>query len=83
MRLDQAKKLRANMTDAERRLWYWLRAHRFDGHKFKRQIPIGPYVVDFACLNRKLVVEVDGDSTPKVGVTGRAMTISSAKDFAC
>jgi very-short-patch-repair endonuclease len=60
VRLDQAKKLRANMTDAERRLWYWLRARRFDGHKFKRQIPIGPYVVDFACLNRKLVVEVDG-----------------------
>src|SRR6476646_7326264 len=48
------------MTDAERRLWYRLRAHRFDGHKFKRQIPIGPYVVDFASLGRKLVIEVDG-----------------------
>jgi very-short-patch-repair endonuclease len=48
------------MTDAERRLWYRLRAHRFDGHKFKRQIPVGPYVVDFACLGRKLIVEVDG-----------------------
>jgi len=48
------------MTDAERRLWYRLRAHRFDGHKFKRQIPIGPYIVDFACLGRKLVIEVDG-----------------------
>jgi very-short-patch-repair endonuclease len=60
MSLAQAKKLRANMTDAERRLWYWLRAHRFDGFKFKRQVPIDPYVVDFACLGRKLVVEVDG-----------------------
>ena len=48
------------MTDAERRLWYHLRAHRFDGHKFKRQVPVGPYIVDFACLGRKLVVEVDG-----------------------
>jgi very-short-patch-repair endonuclease len=48
------------MTDAERRLWYWLRAHRFAGHKFKRQVPLGRYVVDFACLNRSLVIEVDG-----------------------
>jgi very-short-patch-repair endonuclease len=60
MALAQAKALRGNMTDAERRLWYRLRAHRFDGHKFKRQVPIGPYIVDFACLGRKLVVEVDG-----------------------
>jgi very-short-patch-repair endonuclease len=60
MSLTHAKTLRTNMTDAERRLWYRLRAHRFDGHKFKRQVPIGPYVVDFACLARKLVVEVDG-----------------------
>jgi very-short-patch-repair endonuclease len=48
------------MSNAEWRLWYRLRAHRFAGHKFKRQVPIGAYVVDFACLNRKLIVEVDG-----------------------
>lgn len=60
MSLAQAKKLRTDMTDAERRLWYRLRAHRFDGHKFKRQVPVGPYVLDFACLGRKLVIEVDG-----------------------
>ena len=48
------------MTDAEQRLWYHLRAHRFGGHKFKRQVPIGPYVVDFACVGQKLVLEVDG-----------------------
>jgi very-short-patch-repair endonuclease len=59
MSVDRAKQRRGNMTDAERRLWYRLRGHRFEGHKFKRQIPIGPYVVDFACLNRKLIVEVD------------------------
>ena len=60
MSLAQAKKLRTNMTDAEQRIWYHLRAHRFEGHKFKRHVPIGRYVVDFACLHRKLVVEVDG-----------------------
>ena len=48
------------MTDAERRLWYLLRGHRFGGFKFKRQVPVGPYIVDFACLGRGLVVEVDG-----------------------
>jgi len=61
MSLKHAKKLRGNMTDAEQRLWYRLRGHRFDGIKFKRQVPIGPYIVDFACLNRKLVLEIDGD----------------------
>jgi very-short-patch-repair endonuclease len=60
MGLEQARKLRGRMTDAERRLWYRVRAHRFLGHKFKRQVPIGPYVVDFACLNRRLIVELDG-----------------------
>jgi len=60
MSIAQAKKLRSDMTDAERRLWYRLRAHRFDGHKFKRQVPVGPYVVDFACVGQKLIVEVDG-----------------------
>jgi very-short-patch-repair endonuclease len=57
---DHAKVLRTNMTDAERRLWYHLRAHRFSGYKFKRQIPIGRYIVDFVCLAERLVIEVDG-----------------------
>jgi very-short-patch-repair endonuclease len=48
------------MTDTELRLWYRLRAHRFEGYKFKRQVPIGPYIVDFAGLNHGLVVELDG-----------------------
>src|SRR5690348_5276772 len=58
--LKHAKRLRSNMTDAEQRLWYRLRGHRFDGVKFKRQVPIGPYIVDFACISRKLVLEIDG-----------------------
>jgi len=55
-----AKALRANMTDAERKLWYLLRAHRFAGIKIKRQAPIGPYIVDFVSFERRLVLEVDG-----------------------
>jgi very-short-patch-repair endonuclease len=56
----QAKALRSNMTDAERRLWYFLRAHRFQSTKFKRQVAIGKYIVDFVCFEKHLVIEVDG-----------------------
>ena len=48
------------MTDAEQRLWYHLRAGRFQGWKFRRQVPLGPYVVDFLCEQARLIVEVDG-----------------------
>jgi len=48
------------MTEAERRLWYFLRAHRFAGMKFKRQALIGRYIVDFVSFGTRLVVEVDG-----------------------
>jgi len=58
--IQRAKQLRTNQTEAEQRLWYHLRAHRFMGLKFKRQKPIGPFIVDFVCLSHKLIVEVDG-----------------------
>ena len=48
------------MTDAERKLWYRLRAHRFNDAPFRRQAPIGPYIADFVCLQARLIVEVDG-----------------------
>ncbi len=48
------------MTDAERWLWYELRARRFDTSMFRRQASIGPYIVDFVCFESKLVVELDG-----------------------
>ena len=48
------------MTDAERRLWARLRLKRLDGHRFRRQVPIGPYIADFACLAARLIIEVDG-----------------------
>ncbi len=55
-----AKTLRQNMTDAEHCLWKHLRGHRLDGIKFKRQQPIGPYIVDFVCFDARLVIEIDG-----------------------
>ena len=55
-----ARKLRKNMTDAERLLWRHLRNRELGGYKFRRQRPIGPYIIDFVCLEKKLVVEVDG-----------------------
>jgi very-short-patch-repair endonuclease len=48
------------MTDAELRLWMRLSRKQIDGHAFRRQVPIGTYVVDFVCLKRRLVIEVDG-----------------------
>ena len=58
--LDNARQLRRGMTDAERALWYHLRAGRLDGLKFRRQHPIPPYVVDFHCDAARLVIELDG-----------------------
>jgi len=48
------------MTDAEWRMWYFLRAQRFQHRKFRRQVPIGPYVADFLCEKSRLIVEIDG-----------------------
>ena len=48
------------MTDAEMCLWYRLRSHQVNGHKFRRQHRIGPFVVDFVCLEKRLIIEVDG-----------------------
>ena len=56
----KARELRTNSTDAERRLWQKLKRRQIAGLKFRRQQPIGPYIVDFACMECRLVVEVDG-----------------------
>ena len=55
-----ARELRKNPTPAEKLLWRELRGRNFRGLKFRRQHPIGSFIVDFACLSRQLVVEVDG-----------------------
>ena len=57
---ERARALRKSMSDAERKLWRGLRARRIDGARFRRQHPIGRYIVDFVCLEQRLVVEVDG-----------------------
>ena len=56
----KARELRKNLTEAERTLWKYLRLRQFDGNKFRRQQPIGKYIVDFVCFEKKLIVEVDG-----------------------
>ena len=58
--LARARSLRRGQTPAEQRLWGYLRGRRLGGHKFARQVPVGPYIADFVCRERKLVVEVDG-----------------------
>jgi very-short-patch-repair endonuclease len=58
---NRARELRKSMTEPERRLWRRLRELERPGVRIRRQTPIGPYIVDFACLSRRLVIEVDGD----------------------
>ena len=60
-RTERARDLRHTSTRPEQIVWELLRAHRMDGIKFRRQHPIGPYFADFACVSKKLVIEIDGD----------------------
>src|SRR5882724_8686520 len=57
---ERARALRQNMTEAEKRVWQILRLHRMRGCKFRRQVPIGRYIVDFVCHEARLIVEIDG-----------------------
>ncbi len=56
----RARKLRQNQTHVEKRLWYWLRRKNVHNVRFRRQAPIGSYIVDFACYEPKLIIELDG-----------------------
>ena len=55
-----AKSLRKRLTNTERLLWKHLRAKQIEGLKFRRQEPIGKYIVDFVCHEKRIVIEVDG-----------------------
>ncbi|PIR52635.1 hypothetical protein COU76_05395 [Candidatus Peregrinibacteria bacterium CG10_big_fil_rev_8_21_14_0_10_49_10] len=57
-----ARQLRQAGNPAEKLLWSTLRRRQFFGLKFRKQVPIGPYIVDFLCVQRKIVIEIDGDS---------------------
>ena len=62
---NNSRLLRKTMTDSERRLWQVLRLRQLDGHKFRRQFPVGRYIVDFTCPERKLIIELDGGQHPE------------------
>lgn len=57
---DFARQLRRALTPEEQRLWYLLRSRRFAHYKFRRQHPVGHYILDFACCEARLVIELDG-----------------------
>ncbi len=59
-KIERARALRSRMTNAERKLWYALRDRRFEGFKFRRQVPVGRFIADFVCFEARLVIEVDG-----------------------
>ncbi|MGH6726414.1 MAG: endonuclease domain-containing protein [Pseudolabrys sp.] len=59
-RITTARKLRHSQTDAERALWFRLRDRRLNGLKFRRQMPIKSYIVDFCCESARLIIELDG-----------------------
>lgn len=56
----KARILRKNMTPQERKLWNIIKNRQFYGFRFRRQFPIGNYIVDFVCRNSKIVIEIDG-----------------------
>ena len=58
--INLARKLRRNLTPQERILWKVLRNHNFYGFEIRRQSPIGKYIVDFVCREKKIIIEIDG-----------------------
>src|SRR5262249_50609028 len=59
-KVEFARRLRRNQTDAERVLWFRLRDRRLAGLKFRRQVPVDRFIIDFLCADAKLIVEIDG-----------------------
>ena len=73
--------MRSNPTDAEHRLWQLLRAKRLANFKFKRQLPIDHYIVDFACLAGRLIVETDGSQHAESGADAKRDAYLRAQGF--
>ena len=65
--IKRARQLRRAMTRAEVILWQHLRKRQLAGHRFRRQVPVGPYIADFACVECCLIVEVDGETHSRQG----------------
>lgn len=64
--ISQAKALRKDMTNAEKRLWNQLKSRRLWNIRFRRQHPVAPYILDFACVKYRLAIEVDGETHSSV-----------------
>jgi very-short-patch-repair endonuclease len=73
-RVNIARKLRRNQTDAERKLWFCLKDRRLDNLKFRRQAPVDRYVADFLCADAHLIVELDGGQHDPNSENERART---------
>jgi len=56
----KARQLRNNMTPQEKKLWYYLRNNQINNCRFRRQYPVGNYIVDFVCRSKNLIIEIDG-----------------------
>src|ERR1051326_216543 len=72
-----ARRLRRNQTDAERILWLRLRDRRLNGLKFRRQVPIDRYVVDFFCADAHLIIELDGGQHATADETNRTRALEA------
>jgi len=71
---NRARELRSKQTDVEAKLWRRLRDRQVFGAKFRRQHPIGPYIVDFCCPTLRLIVELDGGQYAKQTVADESRT---------
>jgi len=71
----RARELRNNPTEAERALWKHLRLRQLDGQKFRRQLPLGHCIVDFVCIEKRLIIEVDGGQHSEMAVTDATRTV--------
>ena len=64
--LARARRLRRDMTEAEKKVWYRIRSGQLEGHQFRKQVPLDPYVLDFACLRKRLALEIDGSQHAEI-----------------
>jgi very-short-patch-repair endonuclease len=76
-KVSRARRLRTHQTDAERILWLRLRDRRLNGLKFRRQVPVDRYVVDFFCADAHLVIEVDGGQHATADETNRTKVLEA------
>ena len=76
-RIERARRLRRDQTDVEKLLWARLRDRRLDGWKFRRQAPVDRYIVDFLCVDAKLVIELDGGQHVTTTDEARMRTIEA------